>query len=313
MSSYQRPILARAIDCSQVADWSREIGWDVDYQQLGRGTFNGRFSTAICGQLRVTSEFCNRELAMRGAPPRGTISVALPIGTGHRGVFQGAELGENEAIFLCPGSGGFLKSPRDLRMFTLSVPCDDLALALWRRGRNELSAVLPTSGAVAFPRKVIQGLTVMLSAVTSTDREPVLLELEDQILQAIAEGLCRRERRIIGRDRVKHVRRARDYIDAHLGDTLCLSLVAANAGASVRTLELAFREVLGVTPVEYIRTRRLNRARQILLKSRHNGQPVTDAAVECGLFHFGYFSRDYQKLFGELPSQTLKTRQAQRH
>ena len=71
-------------------------------------------------------------------------------------------------------------------------------------------------------------------------------------------------------------------------------------------IELAFREVVGVTVVDYIRTRRLNRARQLLLSQKQSRNPVTEAAIQSGLFHLGHFSRDYKQLFGEAPSQTLK-------
>jgi AraC family transcriptional regulator, ethanolamine operon transcriptional activator len=33
---------------------------------------------------------------------------------------------------------------------------------------------------------------------------------------------------------------------------------------------------------------------------------VTQAASQWGFWHLGYFSRDYRKMFGELPSQTFR-------
>jgi len=32
---------------------------------------------------------------------------------------------------------------------------------------------------------------------------------------------------------------------------------------------------------------------------------VTDVALDWGFLHFGWFSQDYRRLFGETPSQTL--------
>jgi AraC-like DNA-binding protein len=34
---------------------------------------------------------------------------------------------------------------------------------------------------------------------------------------------------------------------------------------------------------------------------------VTDTALACGFEHFGRFSEAYRKLFGERPSQTLRS------
>jgi AraC family ethanolamine operon transcriptional activator len=195
----------------------------------------------------------------------------------------------------------------------VSVFSDHLESALWSFGRFELTAVLPKGGTVPFTRNVVRRLTDILSDVAAAgvglDGQSAVSELEDRILQTIAEGLCEKgqTRAACGRhgDRVAYVRRARDYIDAHLGDSLLLSRVAASAGVSSRTMELAFRDVLGVGPIKYIRTRRLNRARRLLLKASGGDRPVSEVAVDCGLFHLGHFSRDYKALFGELPSETL--------
>lgn len=303
-------VTAQAIDCSQIADWSRDIGWDVDYQQVGRGAFEGKFSTAFCGSLRVTQQYCNRELAARGVPPPGMMSVLLPSDADNRTVIQGKALGKNDAAVMAAGSVGFLKSPRDLRMCTVSVPQAQLESALWDYGRCELSSILSECGVTPFPRSVIQNLKGILNAVTCSKLEMkgklAHLEVEDRILQAICEGLFSQEYEVTGRARTKYVFQAREYIDAHLGDVLRVGRIASNVGVSGRTLELAFREVVGVTVVDYIRTRRLNRARQLLLSRQQSRNPVTEAAIQSGLFHLGYFSRDYKQLFGEAPSQTLK-------
>ena len=52
----------------------------------------------------------------------------------------------------------------------------------------------------------------------------------------------------------------------------------------------------------YIKAARLKQAREAL----KNARSVTDAATACGFWHFGHFAQDYQTLFGERPSDTLK-------
>jgi AraC family ethanolamine operon transcriptional activator len=201
-------------------------------------------------------------------------------------------------------------------MFTVSVPQAQLESALWDYGRCELLSVLSDCGVTPFPRKVIQNLTEVLKVVTCStfvmEGKLVELEAEDQILQAICEGLFSQEYQVTARERAKYVFQARHYIDAHLGEVLRVGQIASHVGVSGRTLELAFREVVGVRVVEYIRTRRLSRARQLLLKQPVNDKPITEAATQCGLFHLGYFSRDYGRLFGELPSQTVKRADSRR-
>ena len=76
-------------------------------------------------------------------------------------------------------------------------------------------------------------------------------------------------------------------------------------GASRRKLNYCFQEVLGTTPVAYMRAIRLNGVRRELLAADEGGR-VYDIAVRWGFWHFSQFSVDYKRQFGELPSRTLQ-------
>jgi transcriptional regulator GlxA family with amidase domain len=78
------------------------------------------------------------------------------------------------------------------------------------------------------------------------------------------------------------------------------------AGVSERTLQYAFKEVMGMTPVAYLTRLRLHRVRQTLRAATHRSTTVTAEALRWGFWHFGEFSRAYKGCFGELPSDTLR-------
>ena len=75
---------------------------------------------------------------------------------------------------------------------------------------------------------------------------------------------------------------------------------------SERTLEYAFKEIMGLSPVTYLSRLRLHRVRQALLAATHGSTTVTTEALNWGFWHFGEFSRAYKECFGELPSETLR-------
>jgi len=79
---------------------------------------------------------------------------------------------------------------------------------------------------------------------------------------------------------------------------------------SERTLHAAFRENLGTTPKAYLKMLRLNSAHHDLLRGGARTR-VTDVALDWGFVHFGWFSQDYRRLFGETPSQTLHRARAE--
>ncbi len=102
------------------------------------------------------------------------------------------------------------------------------------------------------------------------------------------------------------IRRATDYIGANLTDAISIKNVGDAAATSLSRLERAFRSELGLTPSQYVLARRLDAARNRLL--RKNGTSVAAVAFDCGFNHLGRFSGAYRRFYGELPSETLRTR-----
>jgi AraC family ethanolamine operon transcriptional activator len=76
-------------------------------------------------------------------------------------------------------------------------------------------------------------------------------------------------------------------------------------GTSRRKLNYCFQDVLGTSPVKYLRSLRLNGVRRAL-RQASPGVTVQDIASHWGFWHLSQFAQDYKHLFGELPSATLK-------
>lgn len=102
------------------------------------------------------------------------------------------------------------------------------------------------------------------------------------------------------------VRKAEDYALSCLTVRMQVSDLCRVACVSERTLEHAFKEVTGLTPVAYLIRLRLHRVRKALLAATQGSTTVTAEALNWGFWHFGDFSRTYRACFDELPSDTLK-------
>lgn len=102
------------------------------------------------------------------------------------------------------------------------------------------------------------------------------------------------------------VRRVEEYLDAHPAEAASIPTLCAVAGVSERTLEYAFREHFGMTPVRYQRLWRLNRVRRALRAPESETPLVTDIALAAGFVDLSRFACDYRALFGERPSETLR-------
>jgi AraC-like DNA-binding protein len=99
---------------------------------------------------------------------------------------------------------------------------------------------------------------------------------------------------------------AEQYALARMGERLYVTDLCKVAAASERTLEYAFKEIAGLTPMNYLIRLRLHRVRQALLAAAPESTTVSIEALNWGFWHFGEFSRAYKECFGELPSDTLR-------
>jgi AraC-like DNA-binding protein len=103
------------------------------------------------------------------------------------------------------------------------------------------------------------------------------------------------------------VRRVEDYIRRHYAEPLTIETLAGIAGVSTRTLFAGFRDFRRVSPMTYLKSLRLDKARAALQSGQIGGAAgVTKIALDNGFSHLGRFAKNYQARFGELPSATAR-------
>ena len=71
-----------------------------------------------------------------------------------------------------------------------------------------------------------------------------------------------------------------------------------------RTLQRVFEDIVGISPIAYLRRRRLNDV-HTALRNGDSTTTVKTIARNHGFLHLSRFAAEYQNQFGELPSQTL--------
>ena len=109
------------------------------------------------------------------------------------------------------------------------------------------------------------------------------------------------------RDRA--LRRAIAHIEDRPGMPVTIRQLCAESGVSWRTLDYAFKERFGIGPKVYLRARRLHGMRRVL-RTRTADVRIADVARDWDFWHLEQFAADYRKQFGELPSETRRTRKA---
>lgn len=81
---------------------------------------------------------------------------------------------------------------------------------------------------------------------------------------------------------------------------LSISEVAAQVGMSDSSLSRSFKTAYTMTPMEYITSLRMHRARKLLRTTR---MPVKDVAIECGYYDISGFNRRFKSYTGMTPQQ----------
>src|SRR5262245_23999089 len=174
---------------------------------------------------------------------------------------------------------------------------------------------LTTGYGRSLARYVLMAVADLEQAVSVLGSPTTMATFEQVIMTALllshphnySNALRRLEKAIAPRD----VRRAIDYMEAHLDEAISVADLVRETGVAGRTLFMHFKTFKGVSPMRYLRNARLRQVRQALLRAEP-GASIADIAVGAGFTHISHFSVEYRRRFGETPSQTLRQRHQRR-
>jgi AraC family transcriptional regulator len=95
------------------------------------------------------------------------------------------------------------------------------------------------------------------------------------------------------------LKRAVDYVDANLGQSIGLTEMAASAGLSRMHFAAEFRAATGMRPHEFLLRRRTERARALLSGS---SLPLVEIAQAVGFKSQSHFTTVFTRFVGKPPS-----------
>ena len=158
-----------------------------------------------------------------------------------------------------------------------------------------------------------QRLCRLLTRVVSWPEKVPKQQFESELLTAVRSLLEPAEVSQLIESRSKQVvEMTLTYADAFQSQSPTVSELCANVNVSRRTLEVAFQTIVGKSPLQFLTQRRLCRAYVDLTRAKNESSRVTDIAFTHGFTELGRFANRYQKIFGELPSETLRQYSSQR-
>jgi AraC family ethanolamine operon transcriptional activator len=288
-------------------------GWQQHYEQLSPGPFDGLVQHVQLPGLRLVREDSSRALHQRGDLGSDAYGLALPLAQSAPAIFNGQRVGRDD-LMVGRGDALDLITPEQFSLIAVVV---DTALLhpLWQQlyGTRpsawiEQQRVLParTASAAAVRRLHLQALQQLCETETPITDMTSLLQLRDALLIEWIEALPARvdagEPPTLAA-RKQLVQQACALMLAQADEPLSMLQVCRQVGASRRKLNYCFQDVLGTSPLKYLRALRLNGVRRDL---RGGAVSVQQAAARWGFWHLSEFAAAYRRQFGELPSRTLK-------
>ena len=101
------------------------------------------------------------------------------------------------------------------------------------------------------------------------------------------------------------LRRVEDYVRDNLPNAITLKDLSKIAKLSPRHFLRAFQDSVGATPLGYVRTMRIEEAKQRLMDV---SQSITEVALDCGFSHAQHFTTSFRMATGLTPSAFRRQR-----
>lgn len=282
--------------------------WNQEYVQVSNGRFRGSVDSITIDGIRLFDERMNQRVLQKGATPDDVLAIGMPLRLAESAILCGVVCSE-EDLHIFSGSGEFeYLSPPGFAFIGIEIPLtqdvlqqfDDADFISKRRGQ-EIRKISVGLGKANALREAI------LCLFELQKRDPSILEHSHQLRRTLVSSIVDiMQAGDPGSDSDrsnnawKLIRRMRDVVVENPDCPISMTDLASSLGTSRRSIQYACQSILHTTAVDYLRTIRLNRVRMELAWR----PTVTYAAAEWGFWHLGNFARDYQRLFGELPSDT---------
>ena len=291
-------------------------GWQLDFRPVGQDRVDGRVFQATHGGVQIVHACLRGALDQRGTTPPGARTFSI-FHAGARS-WYGRKTSEESILAFHPDGSFEATSDTEFCAYAVTLSEERLAAACERADvpqpddllLNRETILECDAGRLGALKATLKRMSETLNEAPDRLTTPGIggefsEELPVQLVRTIASA-WEAEHRTRPRLRDRALKLATEYIAAHPRRPVSVSELCSITSASERTLQYAFKERFGVSPKTYLKALRLNGARRELRDVEPDTKTVSEVAMRWGFLHVGQFAADFRRMFGELPSATLR-------
>lgn len=278
--------------------------WTWEINQLATGMFDVERNLVPIDRCCFGSVATSRAALHRVRMDAGWVGALLPAPESGRVFIDGGTLAAGNAVLLPSGVEVELLTHGFGRLYVIAyrdgTAGSPEALRGWCRGvrvANAMGLLEDVRGSLAMPN-----VTFADAQAAASLQSRLVGWLSAAAAHAVDPRVARHD---LPRRRLA-VERARRFIHEHLAEPIRLSELCRHAHIQARSLEYGFRDLVGMSPIKYIKMLRLGAVRRRLQTSSAGESSVSEVALDCGFCHLSQFAVDYKKVFMESPSATRR-------
>ena len=107
------------------------------------------------------------------------------------------------------------------------------------------------------------------------------------------------------KERIDRYKRTVTYMEEHFAEKISLPQLAGAAQCNPQYLCHFFKDVAGVSPIQYLITYRIERAKEMLMDTT---KTVLEVGLDCGFENVSYFIRQFKRGTGQTPREYRNVR-----
>lgn len=287
--------------------------WQVQEFQLANGAFSGSIQTIHTSHIQMATVIRSKGFFVKGRIPKKTYTFTSVASEG-KATHNGLIVHPDELILL---------TRNDDIDFTVSSSEDEVTIAIdkdffdsafkkyfnkpfghdgiHKRLQLKKNAVekFRTSVKALLPKLMLQNEKIKSDLEFHDKVESEILEIIFQSIDPSKERKTTLDSHILANEVRKH-------IEHNYNKNISLSELYRSKNLPDRTIRLAFNDLFGFPPKQYLKHYRLGKIHHELIMANSTSDTVSSIASKYGFNHMGHFTESYKSMFLITPYQTLK-------